>query len=65
MSNEILVDNVVMQKTVSGVEYARCFRCGNFFTPDIIDMELQLFCSDECEKKSDEYWEKIINETNI
>ena len=65
MSNEILVDNVVMQKTVGGVEYARCFRCGKFFTPDIIDMELQLFCSDECEKKSDEYWEKIINETNI
>lgn len=28
-------------------------------------MELQLFCSSECEKADSERWEKIINESNI
>ena len=65
MSNEILVDNVVMQKTIDGVEHARCFHCGKFFTPTIINMELQLFCSTKCEDADSKHWEKIINESNI
>ena len=62
MSNEILLDGIVMQKTVDGIDYARCFYCGKFFTPTIVNMELQLFCSEECEKKSDEYWEKVVKD---
>ena len=62
MSNEVLMDGVVMQKTVDGVDYARCFHCGKFFTPTIVNMELQLFCSTECEEADSEYWEKIINQ---
>jgi len=61
----ILVDGVLMHKVVGGVSYARCFQCGKFFTPTIIDMQLQLFCSKECEAKSDEYWKKIINESDL
>ena len=56
MSEEILVNGVVMEKMIDGVEYARCFHCGKFFTPTIIDMELQLFCSDECEKDHNKMW---------
>jgi len=52
MTNEVLMDGVVMQKTIDGVEYARCFQCGKFFTPTIIDMELQLFCSKKNKKQS-------------
>lgn len=51
---------IVMMKEKDGVVYDRCFHCGKFFSPTIIDMELQLFCSDECEKADSEYWEKII-----
>ena len=65
MSHEILVDGIVMHKIEDGKEYTRCFQCGKFFTPTIIDMQLQLFCSKECEKASDGYWEKIINESDF
>jgi len=58
MSDEVLVDNVVMQKTVDGIEYSRCFHCGKFFTPTVVNMELQLFCSEECDKASEEYWKE-------
>ena len=64
MSNEILVDNVVMQKLIDGVEYARCFHCGCFFSPTIIDMELQLFCSKRCEKADSEYWQEQLKDMN-
>ncbi|GAI09364.1 unnamed protein product [marine sediment metagenome] len=60
MSDEVLLNGVIMQKTVDGVEYTRCFHCGIFFSPTIVDMELQLFCSKECKKANDEYWQKII-----
>jgi len=62
MSDEILVDNIVMQKTIDGIDYARCFHCGNFFTPTIINMELQLFCSDKCEKADEEYWKEQLKD---
>jgi len=32
----------------------------NMLTPTIIDMKLQVFCSQECEVANDKYWEKII-----
>ena len=62
MSDEVLLDGVIFQKTVDNKSYSRCFQCGKFFTPDIIDMQLQLFCSKKCEKKSDEYWENVVND---
>lgn len=65
ITDGILVDGVLMHKIVDGVDYARCFQCGRFFTPTIVNMQLQLFCSKECERKSDEYWEKIINESDL
>jgi len=58
MSDEVLVDGVVMQKRIDGVEYARCFHCGKFFTPGVLDSELQLFCSDECEREWGMLWDK-------
>lgn len=65
MSNEVLLDGVVFEKTVDGVDYSRCFHCGKFFAPTIINMELQLFCSSECEDADSKHWEKVINESNI
>lgn len=59
IENGVMVDGVLMEKIVEGRHFARCFHCGRFFTPTIIDMELQLFCSDECEKKDNEHWEKL------
>jgi len=50
MANEVLVDGIVMMKTENGIQYARCFHCGRFFTPTIKDKQLLLFCSDECDK---------------
>jgi len=52
---------LVMMKEKDGVVYDRCFRCGKFFTPGVLDGELQLFCSDECEKADSEYWEEQYN----
>jgi endogenous inhibitor of DNA gyrase (YacG/DUF329 family) len=61
--DEILVDDVVMMKTENGIQYARCFHCGRFFTPTIKDKQLLLFCSDECNKADSEHWEKVIDVT--
>jgi len=62
MSDEVLVDGVVMQKTIDGIDYSRCFHCGKFFSPIIVDMELQLFCSKECDKASEEYWAEQLKD---
>ena len=62
MSDEVLLNGVVMEKRIDGVDYSRCFHCGRFFTPTIIDKELQLFCSDECEKADSKYWEEQLKD---
>jgi len=61
----LLLNDTLMMKIVNGVSYSRCFHCGRFFTPDIIDGELQLFCSKECEKADEKYWEEIIKNSDI
>lgn len=58
----VSIDGIVMMKQKDDKIYARCFQCGIFFYPTVIDMELQLFCSEECEKKSDEYWQDIVKD---
>ena len=44
---------IVMMKIKNGKLHTRCWWCGRFF-PD--DGNLELFCSEECEKANDEYW---------
>ena len=58
----VSVDGIVMMKQVDDDILYMCFQCGRFYKKGIKDGQLQLFCSDECEKKSDEYWEKIVKD---
>jgi len=65
IENGVMVDGVLMEKIVDGRHYARCFQCGRFFTPTIKNNQLLLFCSDECEKASDECWQEQIKDLKI
>lgn len=58
-------ETLVMMKEKDGIIYDRCFHCGKFFSPGIVDGELKLFCSDECEKANDACWEKIISDADL
>jgi len=61
----VSVDGVVMMKQIENEIHYMCFQCGKFYKEGIKDGQLQLFCSKECEKKSDEYWEKVIKDLDV
>jgi len=65
MSNEVYCNDLLMMETKQGVDYTRCFHCGKMFVETYENNELHLFCSPECEKADDEYWTKIIAESDL
>ena len=54
IENGTLLDGVLFEKRVNGVDYTRCFFCGKFFVETYENKELHLFCSKKCEEKDTE-----------